>query len=405
MRILIFGGTFNPPHMGHLLAVGETAKSLGADRVFFVPTSIPPHKELAAVSPPAADRAAMLETVCPLLPNASVLDLELRREGRSYTAETLTELRSLYPEDELVFLMGTDMFLSILSWYEPETILSCANLAVFARERDRTAEIEAMADKLRREYGAGVYIITGRPLEVSSTVVRELLPRRQGRELVPESVYGYIIRKRLYGAKPELDWLREKAYAYLKPTRVPHVRGVEEEALRMAARWGADPGDAAEAAICHDITKALSQEEQLRMCEKYAIVTDELERANEKLLHARTGAALAADLFGLENDVALAIRFHTTGRPGMTTLEMITYLADYIEPGRNGFDGLEELRRACYEDLDRAMELGLRMSLSEVREKGAAAHGMTVEAHRWYVCSLRRRGLEPIRAAGIPDVV
>jgi nicotinate-nucleotide adenylyltransferase len=126
---------------------------------------------------------------------------------------------------------------------------------------------------------------------------------------------------------------------------------------------------------------------------------------SEKLLHAKTGAALAADLFGLSEDVALAIRFHTTGRPGMSRLEMITYLADYIEPGRNGFDGLPELRRACYEDLDLAMELGMRMSLHEVRGKGYPAHINTVEGQRWYLNNLRRKGLEPVRAAGIPDRV
>jgi len=405
MRILIYGGTFNPPHRGHLLAVEKAAESLRPDRIFLIPTSIPPHKDLSADSPPAADRAGMLDAVCGQLPDASVLDLELKRVGKSYTSDTLQTLREQFPGDELIFLMGTDMFLSVLTWHEPETILSCAHLAVFARERDRTEEIEAMADRLRREHGAGVYVIAGQPLEVSSTEVRSLLPLRQGRELVPEGVYEYIIRKRLYGAKPELSWLREKAYAWLKPSRVPHVRGVEEEALRMAERWGASPDDAAEAAICHDMTKALDHEEQLRLCEKYAIVTDELERVSEKLLHAKTGAALAVELFGLSNDAALAIRFHTTGRPGMTTLEKITYLADYIEPNRSGFDGLEELRKACYEDLDLAMELGMRMSLWEVRGKGSPAHGNTVEGHRWYRNALTRRGLTPMHAEGIPDTV
>lgn len=132
-------------------------------------------------------------------------------------------------------------------------------------------------------------------------------------------------------------------------------------------------------------------------------MTDEYEAVSEKLLHAKTGAAFAKELYGLTDDVALAIRFHTTGRPGMTLLEMITYLADYIEPGREGFEGLRELRRASYEDLDLAMELGMRMSLHEVRGKGYPAHANTVEGQRWYLNNLRRKGLTPVHAEGIPD--
>ena len=405
MRILIYGGTFNPVHQGHLNAVTRAAESLGPEKIFFIPTSIPPHKALAAGSPPAADRVGMLECVCAQLPGARVLDMELKREGPSYTADTLRALKDQYPENELIFLLGTDMLLSLLTWHEPETVMACASLAVYAREDDRGEEIRTMAERLRQEYGATVYVLSGPSVEASSTEIRAALPKREGRDLVPAPVYGYIIRRRLYGAKPDLDWLRSKAYPYLKPKRVAHVQGVEAEALELAARWGVDPGDAAEAAICHDITKKLARDEQLRLCDKYAIMTDEYERGSEKLLHAKTGAAFAADQFGLSDDVALAIRFHTTGRTGMTTLEQITYLADYIEPGRYGFAGLAELRAVCYEDLDQAMELASRMSIDEVRGKGYEPHRSTVDCHEWYRNNLRRRGLAPVRAQGIPDEV
>jgi nicotinate-nucleotide adenylyltransferase len=334
-----------------------------------------------------------------------VLDLELKREGKSYTSDTLLSLREQFPDDELIFLVGTDMFLSLLTWHEPETILACAGIAVFAREDDRAEEIAAMARKLRTEYGAGVYVIPGEPYEVSSTEIRTLLPQREGRELLPALVYSYIIQKRLYGAKPELAWLRSRADSYLKPKRIPHVRGVEETAVKLASLWGADPGDAAEAAICHDITKYVDHDEQLRLCEKYAIMTDELERGSEKLLHARTGAAFARELFGLSDAVTGAIRWHTTGRPEMTTLEKITYLADYIEPNRYGFAGLEELRTTCFEDLDQAMELATRMSIDEVAGKGLPCHENTVACHAYYRQRLRDRGLAPVHADGIPEEV
>lgn len=405
MRILIYGGTFNPPHAGHVRALKTASEALAPGKTLMIPDSIPPHKALADGSPPAEDRLEMTRLAALSVPGAEASDMELRREGRSYTSDTLRALRAQYPDDELVFLLGTDMLLSLPTWHEPEVVCSLASIAVFSREQGRESEIREGAERLRRDFGATVYEIAGEPVEISSTALREMLARREGRALLPREVYGYIIRRRLYGAKPELAWLRKRAYSYLKPKRVAHVQGVEEESVRMARRWGASVEAAAEAAICHDITKALDREAQLRLCDKYAIMTDEYERVSEKLLHAKTGAAFAVDLFGLSDDVALAIRFHTTGRPGMPTLEQITYLADYIEPHRSGFDGLEELRQVCYEDLDRAMELATRMSIDEVRGKQLPCHENTTDCHRWYRQNLLRRGLPPVHAEGIPDEV
>ena len=405
MRVLIYGGTFNPPHAGHVRAVRAAAEALKPEKILLIPTAIPPHKALGEGTPSAEERLKMTGLAAETLPGAEASGMELLREGKSYTSDTLRELAEQYPHDELIFLLGTDMLISLPDWHEPEVICRLASIAVFSRETGRETEIADAAERLRRTFGATVYIVSGEPVEVSSTELREKLPQREGRELLPREVYAYIIRNRLYGARPAFSWLRQRAYSYLKPKRVAHVQGVEQEAVKLAERWGVDTEDAAEAAICHDITKALDRDAQLRLCEKYAIMTDEYEKTGEKLLHAKTGAAFAVDLFGLSDDVALAIRFHTTGRPGMPRLEMITYLADYIEPGRAGFAGLPELRAACYEDLDRAMELASRMSIDEVREKGAAPHHNTVDAHEWYLRNLRRRGLAPLHAEGIPDEV
>ena len=395
-RILIYGGSFNPPHLGHVRSVQVAAAALKPDRIFLIPAATPPHKLMAAGSPEGSHRFAMTELAAEDIPGCEVLDIELSRSGPSYTSDTLRELKEHYPEAELVFLVGTDMLLTLDTWREPEVILSLASIAVFARKSASGDEIREKTRELEARFSARVYILEGEPVEVSSTQIRELLPVRQGRELLPEGVYGYIIRHRLYGAKPDFDWLRERAYAYLKPKRIPHVQGTEAEARRLARRWGVDEEDAAEAAILHDMTKKLNHEEQLRLCEKCGIMTDTCERANEKLLHAKTGAVLAVQDFGAPEHVSRAIRWHTTGRPGMTDLERVIYLADYIEPTRSGFSGLEELRKAAYEDLDGAMELALRMSLVEVLGKGQEPHENTVMAHTYYEKALKDKGAEPV---------
>lgn len=384
MRTVMYGGSFNPPHSGHLRAARAAMEQLQPDRFFLVPDRQPPHKELGEGSPDPARRLELTALAARELPGAQVLDIELQREGRSYTVDTLAQLRRLYPGDEIVFLVGTDMFLSLESWKDPAQILALASVGVFERDEGQTEAIGAQAEHLRSTYGASVYVIESEPLAISSSELRELLPRRQGREYLPEPVYGQIIRQRLYGAKPELSWLREKAYAHLHPKRIPHVQGTEQEAVRLARRWGEDEGDAAEAAILHDITKKLDRKEQLQLCQRYGIITDTSETENNKLFHAKTGAALSRELFGVPEAIRGAIRWHTTGRVGMTRLEKIVYLADYIEPTRHGFEGLEMLRKAAYEDLDGAMLLGLRMSLKDLRQSGVEPQGDSVEAERWF---------------------
>lgn len=384
MKIAIYGGSFNPPHLGHVYAARKAMERLEPKSFFFIPGRVPPHKALEEGSPDATERFELTRLAAASVPGAEVLDIELLRDGVSYTADTLRELSARFPKAKLTFLMGADMLLSLESWREPEVILALARIGVFARADGQEAALTEKAAFLRKEYGARIDIIPLEPLDISSSGVRALLPERKGSEFLPDAVYGRVIQKRLYGAKPALSWLRAAAYTYLDPKRVPHVQGTEQEAAHLARRWGEDESDAAEAAILHDVTKRLTGTKQLQLCDKYGIMTEPVERQNEKLLHAKTGAALSADIFGVPAHIESAIRWHTTGRPGMTTLERILYLADYIEPTRHGFEGLSELRALAYEDLDACMELGLTLSIEEVRSKGREPQEITVKARDWF---------------------
>ena len=120
-------------------------------------------------------------------------------------------------------------------------------------------------------------------------------------------------------------------------------------------------------------------EEQLALCEHYQIPLDDLERNALKLLHAKTGAAVARDVFGVDDEIYNAILWHTTGKADMTTLEKVIYLADYIEPSRD-FPGVEALRKVCYEDLDKGLLLGLEMTVEEMKSMGNPVHRNTIEA-------------------------
>ena len=181
----------------------------------------------------------------------------------------------------------------------------------------------------------------------------------------------------------DLPALRAAAYPYLKKRRVRHVQGCESEAYAIALKYGADPVQASVAAILHDITKALDISNQLILCSRYGIICDDIEKNSPSLLHSKTGACRARELFDIDQTVFDAIWWHTTGRPDMSLLEKVIYLADYIEPTRD-FAGIEKLRKAVYTNLDSAMALGLKMSIEDVEQRGFPLHHNTADAFEYY---------------------
>ena len=165
----------------------------------------------------------------------------------------------------------------------------------------------------------------------------------------------------------------------LKAKRCAHVLGTAATAVKLAEKYGVDVHRAEVAGLLHDCTKKLSMPEQLALCEKYGIALDELEKKALKLLHAKTGAALARDVFGVDDEIYNAILWHTTGKPDMTVLEKVIYLADFIEPTRD-FPGVDALRRTVWEDLDRGLLMGLEMTVEEMEEMGNPIHVNTLAA-------------------------
>ena len=383
MNIVIFGGSFNPPHKGHLNAAMAAAKQLRADRFLIIPDYLPPHKELSADAPEPEQRLELCKLCFAGVPGAEVSDLELRRGGKSFTSDTLRQLKEEHPDAELTLLVGSDMLRTLDTWHEADYILKTARIFAFSRAKGDKEPIREAAKSLKTRFGARIEILELKTLPAASTDIRRALRFRGGTGLLTDEVYAYIVKHRLYGVRVNFRWLRNRGYAMLKPRRVAHVRGCEAEARRLAERWNADPDKAAEAAILHDCTKKEELDEQLRLCEKYGIIPDEVERVNGKLLHAKTGAAVAEREFGMRPDVVSAIRWHTTGKPGMTLLEKIMYMADYIEPNRE-FEGVGKLRELAYADLDRALLLGFEMSIAEVASYGGIPHPDTANALRYY---------------------
>ena len=383
MRIALYGGSFNPPHLGHAEAAFSVYEELKPDIFYIIPDHIPPHKGVDEDDPTPQQRLELCRLAFSEIPNVVVSDMEIQRGGKSYTADTVRLLREQHPEDELILVIGTDMLQCFDEWYQFEYLIEQCTLACVAREDDQELEMLEKIRSLQRLHGAKALLIGHTPLAMSSSEIRERLRLRLRAGLLDDKVYSCIIRNGYYGALPELSWLREKAYALLEPERIAHVVGCESEAVMLAKTWGEDPDNAAEAGILHDITKKFRGEEQLKLCRKYGIVYDEAEEKNTVILHARTGAAMAKELFNISDEIAAAIRWHTTGKKDMTTLEKIVYLADFIEPTRD-FPGLDALRALAYKDLNAAMALALSMCMGDLRRRGGDIYKDTLEAYHWY---------------------
>lgn len=373
-RIGIYGGTFNPPHIGHIRAAGYAVDSLQLTKLLMIPSCISPHKTLPENSPTPEQRTQMLRLSVGNNKKIEISDLELRRGSVSYTYETVAEVRKLYPNAEILLFMGTDMFLSFDSWKNPDLILQNAALAVFYRGDPN--EIPKIQEKKAffEEKGATVYLVENPVTEISSTDLRRMLVFDCARPFLSPGILEYIQANGLYGAGKSyqnlpIEELEAVVTALLKPSRVAHVLGCRQTAKELAQIHGADPTDAQRAALLHDITKALDGDHQLTLCREYGINLDDFSANNPKTLHALTGSLVAKRIFGENEAVVAAIRSHTTGKADMNTLQKIIYVADYMEPNRD-FPGVEQLRQLAYTDLDGALKLGLTMTLQLLMEQG-----------------------------------
>ena len=399
MKIGIYGGTYNPPHLGHLVAAQTAMEALELDQLLLIPAAIPPHKTLPEGTPAVQERVEMVSKMADAMgkgDRVQVSDIELKREGKSYTVDTLQEIHDQYPDAELWLLMGTDMFLTLQNWYQPERILQLAGICAFGRTEQDGEELFAIQrDYLAKTFeGARIMTITLPGLvDVSSTQLREMLEKGEGGKYLLPAVYGHILMNGLYGTHADLKHLdlpelRACSYSMVRQKRVPHIMGTEEEAVRLAKRWGVDETLACRAAILHDCTKYLELEPQLALCAKYGVELDELEQKAVKLLHSKTGACIAKWVFGEPDEVYDAIFWHTTAKEDMTTLEKILYMADYIEPNRD-FDGVERLRALAYQDLDKALLLGVETTVQEMVDRKLPIHTKTLLAQQW----LRQHGV------------
>lgn len=383
MKVGIFGGTFNPVHNGHINLAGCYKESLGLDKVVMIPTSTPPHK-LAADLAGDQERLDMLHMALQGLSGFALSDLELKRQGKSYTYDTLVAYHQAHPGDDLYLIVGSDMFLSFHEWYRYEDMLQMAVLCTAARK------VEDSLDEME-QYAAHVlhlqkdrYLISRFPVVLAaSTDIRLCL--REGRPiqgLVPKAVEQYIYEKGLYFPDSIAHFKGLLCYR-LSEKRAQHCFCVADSARALAVQYGADADQAYLAGLLHDVMREEKPARQLQLLDRAGIILTELEQKAVSLYHAMSGAVYCRAVLGIGDEAVLnAIRYHTTGRAHMSLLEKILFVADIISEDRN-YPDVHITRRKAGQNLDSALLYGLEFTVKNLTAMGVPVHPDTQEAYEF----------------------
>lgn len=387
------GGTFNPIHNAHLMMAQAAYEQYELDEVWFMPSRNPPHKEKEKIASDS-HRKRMIQHAIDEIPYFIFSDMELKREGLTYTCDTLELLHRQQPEAAFYFILGGDSLQNFSDWYHPEKIVSLCTILAASRDGLSDRETEKLCIDLSQQFGGEIFPVRMPQLCISSAMIRKRLAK--GMSAVgccPEKVVQYIELHELYGTAMKAPPYKERDImawlaASLRPKRYRHTLGVAYTAANLAVCHGADPKRARLAGLLHDCAKYYTDEEMYTLCSDYGISLNRAEQVNAALVHSKLGAHLARIRFGMKDEeLCSAISFHTTGRPGMTTLEKIIYLADYIEPYRkmNCLPySLDEIRQACFCNLNEGLRMTLRNTVSYLERSGETMDPATMETYQYY---------------------
>ena len=414
-KIGIFGGSFNPIHNTHLKIAEQAAAQYGLSRVIIIPAGFPYFKATGNESETDLEtpdhRLNMVNLATAGNPLFEVSDLEIRRGGNTYTVDTLEELCK-DPETEYYLILGQDSLMDIDLWKNPERIFALAKILVCPRsERNETVKLERRISHLNLLYpGSSISLIDGVRSELSSTKIRKKLQKGSNvSSMIPDAVADYIRANGMYGTgeaaeraelfsgMPEggtelsdltdlsMDQILSKLKKKLDPKRYTHTMGVSYTAISLAMCYNEDILKAQIAGLLHDCAKYGRDEEKIEKCRKFGVELTEVEIQNPALIHAKLGAYYAETRFHVtDEEILKAICHHTTGVPGMSMLEKIIFIADYIEPGRKMLQGLPEIRQTAFRDLDLAVAMTLRHTVDYLLSKKGVIDETTIQTLDYY---------------------
>ena len=383
-RIGILGGVFDPVHRGHLQMAQSALDAVHLDRMLVMPSGNPPYKSCQT---PPEDRWKMTVMACAQDPRLEPSRLELDRSGSVYTIDTLLQLRELYPKADFYYVIGADALMKLRHWHRFEDVLPLVTFLVCPRAN--FAEPVAFSEEkaFLISHGARIQVVRMPLQPVSSTMVREALSRGEPTPNLDVFVREYAAVKGLYGMPRRIEqadsWI-DHLFLALNPRRFAHSLSVAFTARRLARLHGINPLQAEQAGLLHDCAKCLPLKEMRRIANEHSLTADPSVLESGALLHSLVGAWVARNEYGMADpEVLEAIAYHNTGHAGMSRLAMCVCLADSIEPTRDSYPLLENVRILSELSLERALLMSLEGTASYVQSRGKYLHPRTQETIAW----------------------
>lgn len=336
--IVLFGGTFNPIHVGHLIVAQRVAEYLEED-VWLMPTGNPPHKKYDIVD--ATHRYNMCSIAISDNSRLKVTDIEINSDGVNYTIDTVKRVKSLYKPEKIYFVVGLDFLDTVFTWKEYKKLLKRVIFVIVSRPSSspyKEKEIYKKIEQLKRAYSAEIIYIDDVAIQISSSEIRQKIKDNKSvRYYISNEVIEYIDSNNLY---VDYEYIIKDAKEYVKNNlskkRYEHIISVAETANKFGDIYNIDRQKTTLAGIMHDYAKEFTDEEIIKFYEERGLEfpKDCINRPN--LAHGEVASIIMQEKYGVKDaDIINAVKNHTFGRCGMSALELIIGIADVIEPKRN----------------------------------------------------------------------
>jgi nicotinate-nucleotide adenylyltransferase len=381
VKLGILGGSFNPVHLGHLFLADKALVKLKLDRIVMIPAFISPFKpEAKNMEISASNRIEMLCAAVAGDIRLAIDDCEIKRQGVSYTVDTLEDIIARYiPDGKPYLIIGDDLAEDFPKWKDSKKIMELADIVIACR-------LKSSAGK----YPFPHILIDNEIIDISSQTIRKKISENSDwRSLVPSAVRAIIEDRRLYAKEPDVKKPEDANQSViirvesavretLNLTRFLHSRNTALLAADLCGRFGLDPDAGYLAGIAHDFCKQLEIKQMIKLAKSDGKRISALEKGKPGLLHGRAAAVLLRERFCIHNkDILEAVAVHTSGSENMGPLAKVIYIADKVEVSRN-IDS--SLRKMCYEnDLDDILLAVLKKTITKLQSKDMALSLETVK--------------------------
>lgn len=383
-RIGIFGGAFNPPHVAHTQIIEIVKRELKLDYVVILPSNNPPHKKILITK---KNRKQLIELAFLNKKDVVIDYYEFDNNEINYTINTIKYLKEKYTGD-LFYIIGGDSLINFDKWKKPIEILNTVNLVVLSRGND-IQKIKSKINYFEEKSGKKIYFINEKPIDISSSILRFYLSTdlNKYKEYIDEKVYNFILINKIYGNYQNII---NDLKIDLTESRFNHSLRVVEFALKLnSVTLRLDDQKIILASLLHDVAKPISVIEEFLSNDydyKDKIINNILnENKNSPVLHAFIGPYIVKKRYNIQDEEILsAIRYHTTGRENMSSLEKLIFVSDMLEEGRDFID-VQNLRDLVFQNFEEGFKECIKKTYKIVSSKTKDIFYLTKEAYNFYI--------------------